>query len=86
MNGVRFVEANVAYAVPEGVMTEKGSLFQTNFAPADFMETVNTLGLPIYAKQAPDPSGLNRFVNVHSQSNPLCLCLRPRAVIQLTMS
>jgi len=86
VNGVRFVEANVAYAVPEGVMTEKGSLFQTNFAPADFMETVNTLGLPIYAKQAPDPSGLNRFVNVHSQSNPLCLCLRPRAVIQLTMS
>jgi hypothetical protein len=48
------------------------------------METVNTIGLPIYAKQAPDPSGFNRFVQLHSQSNPLPLCLIPRAVVKAT--
>jgi len=67
--------------VPEGT-----SIFQTAFAPADFLEAVNTVGLPIYVKQAPDPSGLNRFVRLHSQSNPLALNTRPRAVVKLTIS
>jgi len=86
VGGVSFVPANEAVAFPEGVMTEMGSLFTTYFAPADFMETVNTIGLPIYAKQAPDPSGFNRFVALHAQSNPLPICLRPRAVVKLTKS
>jgi len=85
VGGVPFIPANEAFVFPEGVLTEKGPLFTTVFAPADFMETVNTLGLPLYAKQAPDPSGLNRYTLLHSQSNPLCLCLIPRAVVKLTI-
>jgi hypothetical protein len=77
-----FIEANVAYLVP----ITSPSIFVTRFAPADFEETVNTLGLPMYVKQAPDPSGLNKFRLLHTQSNPLCLNLRPRAVIKLTKS
>lgn len=85
VNGVDFIPANTAYVVPEGVMTEQGPLFQTWFAPADFEETVNTLGLPLYAKQARDPE-FQRWVKLHAQSNPLPICLRPRAVIKLTKS
>ena len=47
-------------------------------------ETVNTVGLPIYAKMAVDEA-LNRWAKVHTQSNPLALCLRPRAVIKVTL-
>jgi hypothetical protein len=86
---VTFVPANEALLVPEGVLTEKGPLFQTNYAPADFEDTVNTMGLPIYARNSPDPEfapGQGRFRKIHSQSNPLCLCLRPRAVIKITKS
>lgn len=78
---VPFIADDEAYVFPEGT-----GIFQTYFAPADYVETVNTLGLPMYAKQVPDPSGLNRFVKVHSQSNPLALCLRPRAVVKLTLN
>lgn len=62
------------------------SIFVTRFAPADYEETVNTLGLPMYAKQAPDPSGLGKYRTINSQSNPICLNLRPRAVVKLTIS
>lgn len=81
---VAFITAGDAYVFPEGAMTVDGPLFRTIFAPADFLETVNTVGLPLYVKNAPDPEGLNRFVKLHSQSNPLCLCLRPRAVVKCT--
>ena len=78
-----FIAQGEAYCFPEGAMVEDGPLFQTYFAPADFEETVNTLGLPFYAKQAPDRD-FNRFTKLHTQSNPLPLCLRPDAVIKLT--
>jgi len=81
VGGVKFVEDDYAYVFPEGVMTEKGRLFTTYFAPADFVETVNTEGLPIYAKQAVDQE-FQRFIKIHSQSNPLPLCLMPRAVVK----
>lgn len=76
-----FFAADEAYVVPVAP-----SIFATYFAPADFLETVNTVGLPAYAKIGEDPSGFNRFVTLHSQSNPLCLCLRPRAVIKATLA
>jgi hypothetical protein len=75
-----FIEPNVSYLVPQA------PIFITRFAPADYEDTVNTPGLPLYAKQAPDPSGFNKFRQIETQSNPICLCLRPRAVIKLTKS
>lgn len=56
-------------------------LYAEYFAPADFMETVGTIGLPRYAKVAPD-TRFNQFVELHTQQNPLPLCLRPQTLIK----
>lgn len=77
-----FIPANTAWLVP----ITAPSIFITRFAPADYEETVNTLGLPLYAKQVADPTGLNKYRLINTQSNMICLCLRPRAVIKLTKS
>ncbi len=77
-----FIPANTAWLAP----ITAPSIFITRFGPADYEETVNTLGLPLYAKTVPDPSGLNKFRLINTQSNPICLCLRPEAVIKLTKS
>lgn len=58
-------------------------LYAEYFAPADFMETVNTIGLPRYAKVAPD-TRFNQFVELHTQQNPLPVCLRPQTLLKLT--
>ena len=56
--------------------------FRTYFAPADFNETANTLGLPLYAKQEPRKFG--RGTDLHTQSNPLPICLRPEVLVKGT--
>lgn len=58
-------------------------LYEEYYAPADFMETVNTIGLPRYAKIAPDGK-YNRAVGLHTQQNPLPLCVRPQTLIKGT--
>lgn len=63
-------------------LTGVPGLYAEYFAPADFMETANTIGLPRYAKLAPDAK-FNRFVELHTQQNPLPLCLRPQTLIKL---
>lgn len=78
--GNPFVAATEAYLVPMGV-----DVFRTYFAPADFIEAVNTLGQQGYAKIVPDPD-LNRYVKIHTQSNPLVICLRPDAVVKITLT
>ncbi len=74
---VDFIHPDEAHFVPIGV----NGLFRTYFGPGDFLETVNTIGLPRYAKVAPDEK-LNRFVDVHTQSNPLSMCLRPDILVK----
>jgi len=54
-------------------------LFQTINAPADYIETVNTIGLPFYAKQ--QIMDFDKGVEIETQSNPLCICTRPRTLI-----
>lgn len=72
-----FIPANEAYLVPEGVP----DMFITHYAPADYEETVNTIGLPYYAKQ--EPMRMAKGRDLEAQSNPLCLNTRPRSVIKL---
>lgn len=55
-------------------------LFQTIYAPADYIETVNTVGLPFYAKQ--QMMDFDKGINIETQSNPLCICTRPRTLIR----
>lgn len=69
-----------AYAVPEGIP----GLFITRFAPANYTETVNTLGLPYYAKS--EPMRMGKGYDIEAQSNPLNLCTRPASIIKLTVS
>jgi hypothetical protein len=69
---------NEAYAVPMGV----DGLFVTRFAPADYNETVNTRGLPYYAKG--EPMKFGKGWEMEAQSNQLNLCTRPAAIIKLT--
>lgn len=67
-----------AYAVPAGVI----DLFITRFAPGDYMDAVNTLGLPFYSSSHPLPHG--KGVELEAQSNPAHLCTRPQVCIKLT--
>ena len=70
-------ESSKAYFFPVGV---PGLILQYN-APADFVETTNTIGLPRYAKQAVDQQ-FARWVMLHVQSNPLPISTRPRVLIK----
>lgn len=54
----------------------------TRFAPANYIETVNTIGLPYYAKAEAMPMG--KGMNIESQANPLNMCTRPAGLIKLT--
>lgn len=69
-----FIAANECRLVPVGVP----QLFITRFAPADYEETVNTSGLPRYAKQWASPDNKGRHLQV--QSNPISLCTRPKVL------
>ncbi|WP_300908374.1 major capsid protein [uncultured Desulfovibrio sp.] len=51
-------------------------------APADWMETVNTIGLPYYARMDAKPR--SRGYDLEVQSNPLTLCIYPEALVELT--
>jgi hypothetical protein len=73
----RFIAANQGHAFPIGTL----ETFVTYFAPADFNETVNTLGKPLYAKQ--EPRRFDRGTDLHTQSNPLPMCLRPSVLVKL---
>jgi len=79
VGSTRFIEANAAYAVPEGVP----DLFTQHYAPAPYMETVNTMGMPFYSKM--EIMDYDKGVNVEMQSNPLSFCTRPRAIVKLTV-
>jgi hypothetical protein len=60
-------------------------LYQESYAPADYIETVNTPGLPRYAKLAPDLK-FNRSAEIEAQTNPLPLCLRPATLCKGVMT
>lgn len=77
VGGTPFVATDKCHFVPQGVP----GLFPTYFAPANYVETVNTLGLPRYAKTALD-SKFQKHVDIEGQSNPLPICTRPRVLIQ----
>jgi hypothetical protein len=74
----KFISDDEAHFFPMGTTTT----FRTYFAPADFNETANTMGLPLYAKQA--PRKFERGTDLHSQSNPLPVCLRPELLVKGT--
>ena len=70
------VDTNKCHIFPVGVP----GLFRTVYAPADYAETVNTIGLPRYAKQWPSPNG--KRIEMEAQSNPLSYCTRPKVLLK----
>jgi hypothetical protein len=72
----KFVDTNKCRFLPIGAP----DLFQVVYAPADYIETVNTPGKAFYAKQA-----VRKFetgVDIEAQTNPLHICTRPAALIE----
>lgn len=67
------------FIVPSGVP----GLLLGRFAPAPYNETVNTIGLPMYAKAIEKRNGTG--YDLEMQSNPLHVCTRPRAIIRATV-
>jgi hypothetical protein len=66
------------------VVTGVPDLFITRFAPADYEETVNTIGLPFYMKQWPKPNGKGQQIEV--QMNAISLCTKPGTLRKLTLT
>lgn len=71
-----FIPAGDARFFPMGTQ----QTFRNYFAPADFMETVNTRGLELYAKQ--EIMKFDRGVEIHTQMNPLPLITRPALLVR----
>ena len=80
IGSVSFIGDTVARAFPVGVP----NMYVEHWGPGDFMETVNTIGLPVYAKQ--EMMDFNRGVRLHTQSNVLPIVTRPKALHKLTKS
>ena len=79
VSGQAFIPANTASFFPVGM-----GVFQIVSAPANYNETVNTIGLPYYAKAV--ERKFNKGWDIEAQANPLALCLFPEALTQFTMS
>lgn len=78
--GSPYIAADEARMVVKGVP----DLFITRFGPADYEETVNTIGLPYYAKAFPKPNGKGRDLEV--QMNAISICTRPETLRKLTLT
>lgn len=75
-----FITAGDGHCYPEGTSQS----FNTIYAPGDFIETVNTIGQPLYAKQ--EAGDFGRSVKLHIQSNPLPICYRPALLVKVTLT
>lgn len=71
-----FIDTDHCHLYPVGVP----NLFRTYFAPADYIETVNTLGQRMYMKQFRMEN--DKGVNLEVQMNALSLCTRPQSLLK----
>lgn len=78
VGNVPFIPHKVARFYPTGVP----DLFAHYSAPADYMETVNTIGQPVYVKQ--ERMKFDKGVEFESVSCPAMLCTRPEVLIKGT--
>lgn len=76
VGSIEFIKAGIPIFFPVGVP----GLFKTYYAPADYIETVNTMGLPYYAKQ--ERMTFDKGIMINTQSNPLCICTQPGVLLK----
>ena len=55
-------------------------LFKTAYAPADYVETVNTMGRRLYSRQYEMPNG--KGIHLDVQTNALQYCVRPKTLLK----
>lgn len=81
-NGVarKFIATDEAIAYPLGTQ----NVFKNFICPADFLETTNTMGQPLYAKQ--EARQFNRGIDIHTQANQLPMCMRPSLIVKVHTS
>lgn len=79
VGAIRYVPANKAYFYPLGTR----QTFRLFAAPANMNEFVNTEGRLRYAKQ--EPRKFDRGTDLWMESNPLPICLRPKAVVEVSI-
>lgn len=75
---IRYIKEGVGRLVPE-----VDGLFETHYAPANYNETVGTLGKEMYAKV--EPRKMDKGWDLEAQSNPLIICTQPDALIEVTI-
>lgn len=75
-----YIPSKQAIAFPEGVP----DLFIEHYAPAPFIETVNTIGLKYYAKQQLMKWDLG--IELHTETNYLPIPTRPMALVSLVQT
>lgn len=97
-HGITFEEYDATFTLSDGSTTEDAfdagdgrafplgtrETFKTFFAPANWMETVNTRGLETYARQVTRQDGSG--IDLLTQSNPLPIVRRPKLIVKLTTS
>ena len=78
--GQPMIETTKAYLFPTGVP----DLFKTIYAPADYIETVNTMGKPRYVKQYTMQN--DKGVHMDTQMNALNWVTRPYALARAKLT
>jgi hypothetical protein len=76
VGNVEFVEPDMGYFFPRGAP----DMFVEAYAPADYLETVNTVALPRYSKM--EVMDFDKGVELEAQMNVLPLCTTPRALFR----
>lgn len=80
IGGTPFVPVGEAMVFPMGVP----DLFKSYFSPANYQDTVNTIGVPFYMRDR--NLDFDVGVEYQVQSNPLHINTRPNSVIKLTLT
>ena len=76
VGGTSFVHTDKAHIYAVGVP----GLFRCVYAPADYIETVNTLGQRLYVKQYPMQN--DKGIHLDVQMNALHYCTRPKSLLK----
>lgn len=80
LTNVPAIAANKGHAYPTGTQ----DTFKTWFAPADTIEAANEPGEEIFV--SPEVLKHGKGVELWSESNPLAICKRPEALVEVTTS
>ncbi|WP_449103637.1 major capsid protein [Pseudomonas veronii] len=88
--GIEFIEYDVTVSSQRFIPTDIAQVFplargvfRMFNAPANYNETVNTLGQPFYSKA--EPRRLGKGWDLEAQGNPLAMCLFPEALVEMKL-